>query len=510
MSTLTPASTPQKKKRTIRDISNTYKDNVQLPLTPTKTPQSKRLKLEHSSPSDVSCRKKLIFNTPCPTPPQTRKSSIYSQAKNLFQRGYACELSAMDNKSQLISRETEAQHINEFIQSSVDLKQSNSLYISGPPGTGKTAQVNLSLKRFQQDFLSVKVVNINCMTLRNPESIFHEIYCSIVDKLSISFLKKKNYNDLYQLLNKQDCDCQHLTHIILVLDELDALLTKSQQVIFKLFQLANKSARIEPTHIKVILLGISNTLDMNNKFLPKLFQHDLIPRSLQFLPYSAVQIKSIINSRLKTLPQEVIQPTALQFCCQKAASLSGDLRKAFDICYKSIELVEREQTRVHDKDGAFAKVTVAHIAKTCVESFKSDNTAVKDLNLLQKAILCQLFNCQVSMSLSCYEQITVNMFYDYYQKQTDMNRILGNLKYGEFIEILTALESSNCIILSDTSNKGSRGGKKLKNDGGMKSIKLNVEYDDIAKGIEDIQLLKRVLRKSTTSATLPTLSSESR
>ncbi|KAI5967584.1 CDC6 [Candida margitis] len=489
---LTPVSTPTKK-RTIRDISNTYNaKDVQLPLTPTKTPTKKqRLDLQSPSQDEPSCKRKLVFTpTSSPTkPPLTPKSSsssifgetsIYSQAKALFQRG--SKNGELNNNLQLPSREQEAALINNFISKNLQCNQSNSLYISGPPGTGKTAQVNLSLQKYETS-KEVKIVRINCMTLRNPESIFHEIYASLVDQMSISFTKRKTFDDFYQVIDKKNS----FKHVVLFLDELDSLLTNNQQVLFKLFQISNSQSKVQ-TPTKVVLIGISNTLDLNNKFLPKLFTNNMIPESVQFLPYSTTQIKSIIMAKLAKFPTSIFHPVALQFCSQKAASISGDLRKAFDICYKSIELVELEQRgKPKDGDTNVRLVTISHVAKVCADSFSS-NTTLASLSVLHKSILCQLFNFQLIKP-----SITINMFYDYYQKQQQeeqTSNLLGSVKSSEFLEILAMLESNNCITME------SQGSKNNNNDNNKKLVKLNIDYDELVKSIEGVGFLKKLLKHS--------------
>lgn len=478
-------NTTPSRKRTIRDISNT-----QLPLTPTKTPtKSKKLKIDNNNSFDTgkpSCVKKLDFGLLTPTKkPSTSPSiptSIYSQAKALFQRGSNVSHS---NDYFLTSREKEAKYITDFVANSIQQKISNSLYISGPPGTGKTAQVQLILQPYQQNS-RIRVVKINCMTLNNPEQIYHEIYCKIMNKLSISFHKRKTCDDFMTLMN--DNENQQFDSVIVLLDELDSLITSDQQVLFQLFKMASINC-IPQTKIKLVLIGISNTLDLNSKFLPRLVRNNIQLDNLQFLPYNADQIKSIIMNRLSNLKQEIFHPGAIQFCCKKSASISGDLRKAFDICYKSIELVERSCQGT----DTINKVMIQHVAKICMTSFGNNENQLNNLNLLQKAILCQLFNYQKEVFSKCSNKtaattttLTVNSFYDYYKKQYEMNDLIGLLKHTEFIEILYALESSSCILLTN-SNKNSGNSNKI--------IKLNVPYDDIVKSVENIGILKKILQK---------------
>ncbi|RLV94779.1 Cell division control protein 18 [Spathaspora sp. JA1] len=469
---ISPTRTPTK--RTIRDITNHQLD------TPSRTPTKKQKlddNIQISKPKAVT----KLFQ------PLVAATSIYSRAKALFQRGYNFSNNTGDC---LVSRDVEGKYLHEFISYSLKLNVCNNLYISGPPGTGKTEQVKLTMKRIVEP--GFKIVNINCMTLNNPENIFHEIARDVFGNLHIGH-KKMDSELFFKTLNKEQ---DELKSIIVVLDELDSLITRDQQVLFELFQASN----INNSHnlkIKLIIIGISNTLDLTDKFLPRLIRNNLSPETLQFLPYTADQIKSIIISRLKSLVPAsgdtfpIFHPSAIQLCSRKSASISGDLRKAFDICYKSIELVERNlppfQTYTDFNSSEYPKVMIPHIAKVCTLSF--DNNSISNLNLLQKALLCHLFNYQLENIGK--GDLSVNSFYDYYRKQKDANNLLGILKIGEFIEIISALESSSCVVINDKSKKNSGAG----NVGmGNKIIKLNVSYDDIVKSIEEIGLLKRVLK----------------
>lgn len=150
------------------------------------------------------------------------------------------------------------------------------------------------------------------------------------------------------------------------------------------------------------------------------------------------------------------------------------MRKAFDICYKSIELVER----LNKGSGNTGKVMIQHVAKICIGSFGNTENQLVNLNLLQKAILCQLYNCERQIKA---KNLSMNVFYDFYKKQYEMNNLIGLLKYGEVVEILHALESSGCVLIS--------------NSGSSKNVKLNASYNDIVKSIENIGILKKVLIK---------------
>lgn len=420
--------------------------------------------------------------------------SVYSKAKAVFQRG-----ASNDSQDYLVGREKEAHQFSEFLRESILEKKCNSLYISGPPGTGKTAQVNLSLDKLTTlakhvyDLYSrkVQVMRINCMTVGKPDSVFHEIYCHVTGQ---NHGRKKSFDDLYAYLTSN----QNVDSLVVVLDEMDYLITKDQQVLFQLFQCASTLKSLVFS-TKLVLIGISNALDLTDKFLPRLRSNGYTPEALQFLPYTGEQVKNVITEKLKSLIDKenavsaqvpMMHPVAIQLCCKKCAAVTGDLRKAFDICYKSIEMVERQTKEKMSLDGltfdTAPKVLIGHVAQVCSATFGDTSLSkIKALNLLQKAVVCCLFKIDRDASLT----LTVNRLFDFYTKHTAQvaENMLGTLKKGEFLEIISALESSSVILLASAS-KSCTG----LIDVGSKSIRPNVLLEDFSKAIQDVGLLRRL------------------
>lgn len=430
------------------------------------------------------------------------EDSVYSRAKALFQRG------ARDaSLDYLVGRKSEAETFSSFIKCSIQQKKCSSLYISGAPGTGKTAQVNLSLdflcnfdkeRRVHNIYGSrVMVMRVNCMTIAKAENIFNEIYNYVS---GTSSGRKKSFDDLYALLTQAQPEFDSL---VVVLDEMDCLITKDQQVLFQLFHCAShlKSSALST---KLILVGISNALDLTDKFLPRLRSNGFNPESLQFMPYTSDQIKQVVIHKLTSLLDSekentastqipIMHPAAIQLCCKKCAAVTGDLRKAFDICFKSIEHVEQHVRQTLDistltLDSA-PKVLISHVAKVCSSTFGYDSLAkIRNLNLLQKAVLCCLFNLDKKNPSS--KTLTVNELYDYYCSHTAqvIDNLLGRLKKGEFLEIIGALEASSTISLSSTNRSFT-----AHIDSGNKSIRPDVLYDDMLKCVEEVGVLKKIL-----------------
>jgi origin recognition complex subunit 1 len=52
----------------------------------------------------------------------------------------------------------------------------------------------------------------------------------------------------------------------------------------------------------------------------------------------------IIQSRLEGVPGNIVHPDAVQFAARKVAAVSGDARRALDICRRAVEIAETETT----------------------------------------------------------------------------------------------------------------------------------------------------------------------
>lgn len=464
---------PESKRRALRQI--------QLETPPTTPEKDSVIDLQKHI---AGHGKKLLFSL-----------SVYTKTKALFQRG-----SRSSSGEYLVGREREAAAFSTFLRDSISARKCASLYVSGPPGTGKTAQVNLTL-----DTLCLKentpvhliygsrvlVMRVNCMAVSKPEHIFHEIHSHIAGPSG----RKKSFDDVYAALRD---GANGTDTLVVVLDEMDCLITKDQQVLFQLFHCASHMKTSVLT-TKLVLVGISNALDLTDKFLPRLRSNGFDPEAIQFMPYTGDQIRNVITSKLQSLVEDdkenspmlpLMHPAAIMLCCKKCAAVTGDLRKAFDICTKSLDVVEKEALKSESQDWSVhtaPKVMISHVAMVCASTFGDNSLAkVQNLNVLQKTALCSLFKAEYEKEKS----FTVNELYDYYCKNTlcEVESLLGRLKKGEFLEIVSALESTSTVVLT----------ARLKTcnmhvDVGNKVIRPNVPVGDLKKAVDSVGVLRRIL-----------------
>jgi origin recognition complex subunit 1 len=63
---------------------------------------------------------------------------------------------------------------------------------------------------------------------------------------------------------------------------------------------------------------------------------------ITFPGYTFDQLMKIIQSRLEGVPGSLVEPDAIQFASRKVAAVSGDARRALDICRRAVEIAEFE------------------------------------------------------------------------------------------------------------------------------------------------------------------------
>ncbi|GAB1310451.1 AAA ATPase [Madurella fahalii] len=354
--------------------------------------------------------------------------TVYHQARQLFSRSA--------DPGELIGRDEERAQMNEFLERCKTARPSGCLYVSGPPGTGKSAMVNRITEKVASESASVRKAYINCMSIKSSKDLYITLLgqldgdtdmseSDVVATLEKLFLRKSKTSDVF----------------LVVLDEIDHILTMDPESLYRVFEWSLQKAS------RLTLVGIANALDLTDRFLPRLKSRNLKPELLPFLPYTAPQVKTIITTRLKSLVPEgsaapdfipFFHPAAIELCSRKVSSQTGDLRRAFEVCRRAIDLVESETRMKHENEvkekllqmsptrkvlgenrnlastprtssGAPSisnalikslqtltietapRVTIAHLSKVTAAAFSNGPTQrLKTLNLQQKAALCSL------------------------------------------------------------------------------------------------------------------------
>lgn len=109
------------------------------------------------------------------TPPATPRSllPLHVRAKALLRS------TSNDIKATITCRDTEHDAITGFLQSFLSKEGTQRcLYISGSPGTGKTALLNSVLRTLDHD--QCNVVSINCMSLKGTDALWQKLFDDLI------------------------------------------------------------------------------------------------------------------------------------------------------------------------------------------------------------------------------------------------------------------------------------------------------------------------------------------
>ncbi|KAG6250564.1 hypothetical protein E4U23_001335 [Claviceps purpurea] len=310
----------------------------QPPQTPTKkgarsavtTPQSRR---GHAEPGSRGPRsgagKKLEF-----TPLATRRLSPSAIQGSPFQIARS-RLHVSSVPTSLPCREGEFSLVYSHLEASISEGTGNCIYISGTPGTGKTATVREVIARLEESVRSDELddfifVEINGMKITDP----HQSYALLWEALRG---ERASPSQALDLLEREFSNpSPRRVPCVVLMDELDQLVTKNQAVMYNFFNW--------PTlrHSRLIVLAVANTMDLPERTLSNKISSRLGLTRITFPGYTHEQLMKIIQSRLEGVPGDVVDADAVQFASRKVAAVSGDARRALDICRRAVEIAENE------------------------------------------------------------------------------------------------------------------------------------------------------------------------
>ncbi|KAK7506241.1 hypothetical protein BaRGS_00002353 [Batillaria attramentaria] len=379
----------------------------------------------------------------------------------------------------LVGRDQEVSEIKRFLKTHLEKQSAGSLYISGAPGTGKTAALLHIIDDFKSQY-QCAIGYLNCMTVKDSASVYRKLHTELSGKASAAGRTAKDMEKL--VTSTRDS-------LILVLDEIDQLDSKNQDVLYRIFEwpYLNNS--------KLILIGVANALDLTDRILPRLqAKPHCRPVLLHFAPYTRDQITAIITNRLTQCKDgdAVIENSAIQFCARKVSAVAGDMRKALDVCRRAVEMVESEirsqqVLRVTDCNSpsksrpAVKKIGISHISKVLSEVYGSSVQAQQSegVPLQQKLMVCTLL---LVVKSGKFKEVQLGKVYESYCKVCRRQQ-MAPVDQSEFHSLCVLLEARGII-----------GMKKAKD---TRSIKLTLRQDEkeLEQTLQDRVLVSTILKE---------------
>ncbi|KAH1580367.1 hypothetical protein KXX17_003138 [Aspergillus fumigatus] len=338
----------KKRKQVDDDYIDTKEDDDFAPSTPRKrqkvtsnaTPQSRRKKaLTTPSHKRIVVKKPLEF-TPLGTRvlPPSHFDSPYRQARTL--------LHVSTVPTSLPCRKTEFDTVYNHLSAAIMEGNGTCIYISGTPGTGKTATVREVVAQLNAAVLAEELddfifVEINGMKVTDP----HQSYSLLWEALKGDRVSPSHALDLLE--REFSHPSPRRVSCVVLMDELDQLVTKNQSVMYNFF---NWPAL---RHSRLIVLAVANTMDLPERTLSNKISSRLGLTRITFPGYKHTDLMEIISTRLANVPGNIVDADAIQFASRKVAAVSGDARRALDICRRAVEIAEQssETAKIEDMDA---------------------------------------------------------------------------------------------------------------------------------------------------------------
>jgi origin recognition complex subunit 1 len=325
------------------DEDGTYTSGT--PRTPKKprtagaaTPGSRRKHQPGSHPATPSSHRRVLVKkhlefTPLATrilSPQHVQASPYQLARS--------QLHVASVPTSLPCREAEFSLVYSHLEAAITDGTGTCIYISGTPGTGKTATVREVVAHLDaavradelDDFIFVE---INGMKITDP----HQAYSLLWEALKNQRVSPAQALDLLE--REFSHPSPRRVPCVVLMDELDQLVTRNQGVMYNFFNWPGLR------HSRLIVLAVANTMDLPERTLSNKISSRLGLTRITFPGYNHEQLMRIVQSRLEGVPGNIVDADAIQFAARKVAAVSGDARRALDICRRAVELAEADAAR---------------------------------------------------------------------------------------------------------------------------------------------------------------------
>ena len=354
-------------------------------------------------------------------------------------------------------REEEIGNIANILKPALNGSRPSNILIYGQTGTGKTAVAKFICDQItakaKNDDKKIHTAYINCKQTNTTYSILSNIGKAYSkeweEEIPIAGWRiDKVYAEVKQKAKENG------GIVILVLDEIDALVTKAGDDI--LYHLTSLNSDLENSKISII--GISNDVKFTSWLDPRV-KSRLGEESLAFAPYNAPQIEEILYERSKiAFKENVVEPLVVSYCSSKAAQEHGDVRKALDLLRISAELADREEREI-------VTARYVNLAQNVMENDQVKNI-ISTLPIQNKATFASIIVNQGSRKNG---QQTTGEVYETY------SRICNIFK----LEILTQRRISNLISELDMQGLIHAKTVSLGRQGRTKYISLAIEENQL-------------------------------
>jgi len=266
----------------------------------------------------------------------------------------------------------------------------NSLYIGGMPGTGKTECVKnvleyIEIENKRNNGTPFRTLFIDCVNFPKISKLYKSLYNFIFSKkenqkikslkyiqvLDNFFYERKNFDSNINLNDPSN------GHIIIILDEIDFFINRTQYLLYYIFNWTTYPSS------KLIIISISNLLNITNQLLPKIVSR-FGQNKIMFRPYNKEQIRIII--KYKGIDLKKFDDDAIKLSSMKVAAVNGDLRRIIVILHKAHELfLNDKKNKIYESNKLIDKF---YIIRACNELYDQKMVNIlKNFKIAEKMVI---------------------------------------------------------------------------------------------------------------------------
>ena len=332
----------------------------------------------------------------------------------------------------LLHRDTQINNLATILVSALRGDTPSNILIYGKTGTGKTAatrHVGIELEKKSEEMnISCVVLYINCEVIDTQYRLLANLARQFGEDVPMTGWPTDQVFSTF----KKSIDSKEQV-IIIILDEIDKLVKKGDDVLYNLSRI-----NVDLKRSKVSMIGVSNDLKFT-EFLDPRVKSSLGEEEIIFPPYDAEQISDILKERAQiAYKDDVLDDMVIPLCSAFAAQEHGDARRALDLLRVSGELAEREnQSKVEEKHvrSAQEKIEVDRIVEV-----------VRTLPTQSKLVLYSI----LYLRNKGYRNVTTGQVYNIYLKfcnNIDVD-VLTQRRVTDLISELDMLGIVNAVVVS--------------------------------------------------------------